>query len=266
MVKIPVHFSFILFILIGLTTTSCIKTKIPDLDVSTDKVGLGLLHFSPGQMIKFYENANTDTPFDSLVTEKIKLGLKKGKADFKTSRLGNKLKPYVLEAGDSDIEGDEHRNMGLIHFSPEITFRVVKKEDNNYTVIINEKSGQTSVVKLDPAHNYRKTARDKGSVFFDPNFVDTQDPDWFLYENWEMILKRAWSVDIPEDYSFYDKPDGYPIKLSEKIYGLGVDSVRGDWARFYYKFSEDSNPKEIWAKWKDHNEIKVNITLHGGYE
>lgn len=250
------------------STIACTKLYTQPLKKSENKVGIGLLHYSPGSVIKFYKAFDSKSAFDSLKTEKVSFGLNKGKAKFKTSSLGSKLQPYVLEEGDSDGDAKSHINTGLIRFYPEITFRVVEKKEDQYEVLINEKSGETVIIKVDKKNNYRNTEENEENFFFDPNFVDTDNPDWYFYESWAQVLKRAWSVEIPEYTLFFTEPNGEKTEMMPNAYGLGVDSISGDWARFYRKFPDDDSKKEIrtWAKWKNKDSVIVNIILHGGYD
>lgn len=247
-----------------LSTFTCNSSQEIALPITTEKLGIGLLHFSPANTIRFYKDENAKSPFDSLVTDVVKSGSHKGRAKFNTSVLGSRLKPYVLSEGDSDAEGESNRNHGLIRFSPEITFGVIKKNGNAYTVVISEQSGETAVVKSDPKHDYHTTKKDKKNNFFDPNFPQTNDPFWFFYETWEEAMKRAWNTGMPENTVYYDQPNGKRITFIPESSGTGVDSVNGDWARFYNKFSD--NKTKAWAKWRENDSMKVNLILHGGYE
>lgn len=260
--------SLALLILYMMSTKACTTTSTEPLKRSENKVGIGLLHCSPESVIKFYQDYDSKSPYDSLKTEKVRFGLNKGKANFKTSSLGSKLQPYVLVEGDSDLEGKSNINVGLIRFSPEIIFRVLEKKGDEFTVLINEKSGYTSVIKLHKKNDYRTTQEYGEDFFFDPNFVDTADADWYLYESWEQALKGAWSIEVPKNTLFFKEPNGEQTYMPTNDYGFGIDSLSGDWARFYRKFPDDDSEKnsKSWAKWKNKDGIIVNIILHGGYE
>lgn len=238
-----------------------------NLPLAKDAAGIGLLHLSPNKNYKFYKDFQAAEAYDSLQISEVKDGRDKGKASYSTEHLGKSLQPYDLYSGDSDSEGEANRNMGLIRFNPTITFTVAERQGEFYKVVINEKTRETSVIRLDAKHDFRKTTADKDNLFFDPNFmVQTKDPYWYFYETWPQALQRAFVIGFTDKVPLYDAPNG---NLVRHTFDVGrADSVYGDWARItndvYNDKSEPDN--KVWLRWKDSTGIKVSITLNGGYE
>lgn len=236
------------------------KQTISNVPKTTDRIGVGLIHFSLNKTLPLFKTEQDPMPYDSLQFVEIKTGSDKGRCSFQTTHLGKKLQPYMMSAGDSEAEGKAHIRMGLIHFAPGIIFRVVARTAKGVQVVINEQSRETSFIPIDKAKDLRENT-DADPGFFDPNFVSAKIPDWFYYETWEQALKRAWYIAYNEN-ELYDTPGGQRIKR-EKQYNLTVDSVQGDWIRFKERFEGKFFG---WTKWKENDSIIVNITLNGGYE
>jgi hypothetical protein len=234
-----------------------------NLPQSKSKVGIGLIHFNLNQAIPLYKSEHDTVAYDTLQFVEVKAGTNKGKCNFKTTTLGNQLNPYTLSEGDSENEGREHTQMGLIRFAPELIFTVVSQTKAGVTVIINEATAATSFIRIDPKNDLRINTN-SDPQFFDPNFVDPKTPYWFYYETWEQALKRAWSIGYNKN-EVYDKPNGQ--KLKTEIEFSQIDSVQGNWARLGERYPTDSKTKNGgWVKWQENDSIKISIMLNGGYE
>ncbi|WP_143166717.1 hypothetical protein [Pedobacter caeni] len=230
------------------------------LPVTGTKMGIGLIHFNTNKPLMLYQSKTDTLPYDSIQFVARKTGLNKGRCDFRTKHLGDKLQPYILSEGDSDADAKSNINMGLIRFVPQLVFRVIDKTDDGVQVLINEKTYETSFVRVNPKKDLRINMDDNGG-FFDPNFNQSRIPDWFYYETWEQALKRAAFIDY-DPKELYDKPNGKKIQKNE-TYQLKVDIVQDDWIRFVDNYTEKFHG---WTRWKVKDSIIVQITLNGGYE
>lgn len=237
------------------------KTFNVELPKSCSKTGIGLIHFNLSEPIKFFKTETDSIPYDTLKISIISFGLNKGRCEFTTSQLGSKLKPYILFQGDSDFEAEDNLKKGLIRFAPELVFRVVKATKKGFVVVIDESTLETSFVKVNFKNDLQKNTNGNPN-FFEPNFVDSKINNWFYYETWEQILKRAYEVSF-DNAKIYHLPNG--IKISTDKEYARIDSIKGDWARLIDGFNEDSK-KIGWVKWYENDSIKVGITLNGGYE
>ncbi|WP_136668070.1 hypothetical protein [Flavobacterium sp. H122] len=260
------YFKKFLFYLIShglFVSCNFIKEKTFDVTLpkSSSKTGIGLIHFNLSEPIKFFKTETDSIPYDTLKFSETAFGLYKGTCEFKTGQLGSKLKPYILFQGDSDSEAENNLRMGLIRFAPELVFRVVKATKNGFIVVIDESTLETSYIKVDFKNDLRKNTNSNPN-FFEPNFVDSKISNWFYYETWPQILKRAYEISI-DTAKIYHSPNGRKISTDREY--ARIDSVTGDWARLIEGFNEDSK-KIGWIKWHENDSIKVGIVLNGGYE
>lgn len=227
---------------------------------STDKAGIGLIHFNLNEPLPLYKSEQDTLPYDSLHFVKIETGEKKGKCSFRTSFLGERLQPYTLNEGDADAEAQQHISMGLIRFAPQLVFRVLSKTDKGVQVFINEKTQETSFIPVRQQKDLRKNTTGDAD-FFDPNFNEAKIPDWFYFETWEQALKRAWQIDYDKK-ELYDQPNGKKIRPDESI-AIKVDSVQNNWIRLVDKYDSKFYG---WTKWKAGDSMVVTMILNGGYE
>ena len=160
--------------------------------------------------------------------------------------------------GDSDIEAKGYEHI-LTRFRPRIAFKVIEKKSNGFVVIVNEKTLETSFIKIDFKNDLGLNLKDNFN--FDPNFVDSKIDNWFYYESWEQALKRADAIQY-DSKNVYNKPNG--VKIKSKIEFNIVDSINGDWARLIVR-NDRFNPNFGWIKWKENDSIRVAI-IDGVYE
>ncbi|MFD0715575.1 hypothetical protein [Paenibacillus sp. GCM10027626] len=257
--KAIIHIIMLFF----LTSSTPMNAKPVHLELpkSKNKLGIGLIHFNLNTPIPLYKSESDLAPYDTLRFVRIESGKDKGKCDFQTDKLGKHLRPYTMNEGDSDKEAKEHINMGLIRFSPELTFRVLSKTDDGFTVMINEETLETSFVKVDLKNDLRKNTSSDPD-FFDPNFVDSKIADWFYYETWGQALKRAWYITYDEN-EVYNQPEG--TKITPSVEFNRADSVEGDWVRLRERYNDNKNDFG-WVKWRENDSLKIGIVLNGGYE
>ncbi|MDR2283767.1 MAG: hypothetical protein LBE37_11185, partial [Sphingobacterium sp.] len=104
------------------------QSTVPlDLPPAVTKAGVGLIHFNTDHSIALYRTPTDSLPFDSLQFVVEQRGSNRGQCKFVTQQLKDNLQPYIMDSGDSFENGEKHRQMGLIHFAPQLTFRVSEK-------------------------------------------------------------------------------------------------------------------------------------------
>lgn len=234
-----------------------------ELSKSDQKLGIGLIHMNLNTAIPLYKSKNDSIAYDTLGFKLIEKGKEKGKLQFTTNILKERLKPYALEQGDSEAQGKEHYQMGLFRFSPVLAFTVLDRDKDGATIVMNEESRETSYIRLLKENDLNK--HDKKEIsYFDPNFVDTQNPNWYFYEIWEEALKRAFYITLPEGTKFYDAPNKNLINIT-----LGdnpqVESFENEWVQIKGKDDSGKSTK-AWVRWKDKDKLLIYYQLHGGYE
>lgn len=236
-----------------------------NLEIANSKSGIGLIHFNTELPIPFYINENGSLAYDTLKFKIKKTGVNQGITLFKTKFLKYKLQPYTLSGGTSTQEGLGNINTGLIPFSPEVVFRVIKKTASGVLVIINEDTLQTLFIRINTNNNLRLDEEYK-SENFDPNFINTKIKNWYYYETWKQALVRAYFINLNRNAKLFDEPEGNIIR-GNRHQPLTIDSVSGDWARLTNHHFEMNDKKIIgWMKWLENDSITINIMLNGGYD
>lgn len=239
-----------------------------NLAVASTKAGIGLIHFNTNHTIPLYKTSTDSLAFDSLRFVIEKKGSKSGRCKFVTQHLRNNLQPYTMDSGDSDKEGEMHRQMGLIHFAPQLTFRVSEKLKNGVFIVINEKKNETCFVKLNPENNYA-LGKEGDFIFFDPNFPETHISNWYFFETWPQAILRAHVIQVPDTIATHDMPDGNTTNFPNLGALLfNADSIYRDWVRITNRpfLAEGEKTITTWIKWKESDNIKLLLTLNGGYE
>lgn len=137
------------FLTLCFSLYTCNGQEIPN-DIS---IGIGFLATNTSFPIPFYKNENDSTPFDIL-----KFNVREdGTTEFETKL---KLKPYMISEGDSFEEGERNVNHGLVHFAPELKFRVIDSTKTYFKVITNEKYNEEYYIKIEPPegllHNIKR--------------------------------------------------------------------------------------------------------------
>gem|GEM_PF-770655 len=241
--------------------------SVIDLPKYPPNAGVGLIHFNTQHAIPLYKNATEKDAYNNVQFKVEEKGDDKGITNIYIPNQKNLLQPYDLYVGDSEKDGKEHQQMGLFPFAPKLSFRVMEKLSDGVIVFLNEKTRETSFIKLNPKNDYRNGK--EHPEFFDPNFVDTKINNWYYYESWEQALKRAYLVTVPSGTLIYDKPNGTgsPLYNIQDLY-FKVTEVDGDWAQVCTQGNVLAGDKEAlgWVIWKANGEIKVNIMLNGGYD
>lgn len=223
--------------------------------------GLGLLIVNTEYPIPLFKAEGDDLPFDILRFETSKTGV--------TKFLTNiSLKPYLLKVGDSEQEGRRHIEMGLVHFAPELKFRVIDTSASSFKVVTNEETQQSFIIKKDGKGAYYSSLKElqdnscsncPGSVY---------NPRWYIFETWERFLLRAEFI-TKESLSVYDVPGGKVI-FENKDYAFlpfQVNAVKGDWIELKKGFGRESNfdsskNYEGWTKWREDGRLLIDITEH----
>lgn len=239
--------------------------KPDSLGKSKDFIGIGLIHVNVQHNLPLYASFEDKVPYDHIRFIKQQSGFDKGIVIFKTNFLKDKLIPYAMEQGDSDQAAQNHINMGLIRFSPLLTFRYIEQQGHDFKVLLNEKTGETSVLRFDPKNNISKEIQESQQNF-DPHLFSPQVSNWYFPETWKNALLRAYSINYPQETIQYDSPEGKPIKAMDYLYR--VDSVAGSWikvAQPYINSSNDPKPS-AWIKWKNDSQMLISVQLHGGYD
>ena len=148
------------------------------------QIGIGFLETNTSFPIDMYKNGSDIVPFDTL-----EFNIRKdGTTEFKTKL---KLKPYVISQGDSYDEGEKNINHGLIHFGPELKFRVIDSTKTHFKILTNEETNEIFYIKIEPHRAYYKTISEvhKNNCSNCPN--SKYNPNWNVFETWERYLKRV---------------------------------------------------------------------------
>lgn len=221
-------------------------------------LGIGFLQISIHKPIPLYLTPESKTPFDAIefVPKKWR---EKGSYEIRTTVLKERLKPEKAYGGMSNKEGEESEQHGLIHFAPELMFRVVGATDTWFRVMINEETKETAVVRVDPGFRMYRSAAEMNHM---PGFLLGEDGsrDCYLYETWETYLKRVESV-RPLDGKVYDRPDDQS-RTSHNRRWLNIVEVQGDWLRVGTPETarSDVEKEEGWIRWREGNDLKMLIT------
>jgi len=226
------------------------------------EMGTGLLSLTLNKPIKFYKNPKDSSAFDQLNFSIDSLPQTKGKLLFSST---SKLNPYRMLSGDSDKEGQEHINRGLIRFQPELIFRVLEKTKDFFKIIVNEDTFETAYMKINAQH----AIYTKLSQVFDNNCSNctgsSYNTDYYLYETWENYFKRLEYITV-DDLKIYDNPNGKLIfeQKNNDFLPFLISQVKGDWIqlkkhRLYKSKYDKSMQYEGWVRWKSDMDILVNI-------
>lgn len=222
-------------------------------------IGIGVLTVNTQFPIPLYKSEGDSLPFDTLKFETSKSG--------KTLFIsGVKLKPYILNEGDSDKEGEEHIKMGLIRFGPELKFCVVDTGESYIRVISNQISKEKCVIKKDSRAVYYAEER----MISDNNCINcpgsVYNPRWYVLETWERYLKRSEFI-TKDSLLIYDHPGGKVIfeNKDRTFLPFGVTEVKGDWVKVKKGFGRESNfPADTnydgWIKWREGTTLLIDIT------
>lgn len=194
--------------------------------VEPKAIGLGLITVNTQYPLPLFRKANDSAPFDTLKFEQRKSGATK----FVTK---GKLNPYQMSEGDSDEAGRKNIQMGLIRFAPVLKFRVLDTTASSYTIVSNEQTWDTLVIKKDPAAAYYVAEHQLA----DNNCINCPgskyNPKWSVYETWDRYLKRVEFI-TKDKLVIYDKPNGKAIFENKEntFLPFGVEAVQGEWIKF----------------------------------
>jgi hypothetical protein len=254
------HRYFILLFPVLLCLYQCKEKK--STPTKAKAIGLGLLTVNTAYPLQLFSNETDSIPFAILKFEQRRSGV----TAFVT-RI--KLDPYLMSEGDSDEEGKRNISMGLIRFSPELKFRIVDTTASSFTVVTNEKTWQTFVIKKDSLNAYYTTEQQ----LFDNNCSNCPGSNynsrWYIFETWERYLKRVEYI-TKENLVIYDKPDGKAIFENRKqdFLPFGVEDVKGEWIKLKKGFGRESNFDSLqnysngWTQWRKGPQMLIDITEH----
>ena len=213
--------------------------SISALQAQEQTIGIGRLQVSLNHDIPLYD-AKTGLSVDTIKFSVIESGKDEGKFVKTTSFFA--LKPMEFYVGDSKIEAYESINWGLVYFAPNLAFRVLQRSDNEFLVVLNEKTFETAIIKNNTTHKLYTLGRPYWNMTHNSS---SSDEVWFLYETWETYLKRLMYVGI-EGNKLYDNINGNEINSSENFWGVVVVEVKGHWAKL-----QDEEKRVMWVKWTD---------------
>ncbi|MBC9912899.1 hypothetical protein [Chitinophaga varians] len=227
-----------------------------------DSLGTGILQLSFTEKVPLYAHAGDKKPFDTLVIRQ----KKDGSYAFLTNVLKNRFAPYRFFEGDTYEAGRRHINMGLVHFSPELQFRVVEATKTYFRVVINEKEKLTCFIHLQPGYALYNTMVQRdlhNSIPYNDKPTTTYNPHWYLYETWGNLLQRAAIVHVKPDMPLFEAPGSKRIPFPKREDNCDdcfkVGEVRGDWAQLIDR--EDYNRKKKSYGWvKFHNGQTMNVS------
>ena len=216
-------------------------------------IGIGRLQVSLNKDIPLYLNAKSSLPFDTICFSVIESGAQKGEFSIHTKGSVN-IKPIAYSHGDSEIEGRINIDMGLIRFAPHLSFRVIKCISAGYIIVINEDNYETAVIKKD---NYHKEYFAGEPYWDDSHNSGPSDGIWFLYESWEVYLKRMMYITLKKGENLYDKING-DIKNIEYSSGK-VLTLKKHWAKIeVFPVKDNDQSETAWIKWTDGKILKIN--------
>ena len=219
------------------------------LTIRDKAIGIGRLRASLNCDIPLY-HTETGRVADTIRFAVIEEGEYEGKYTVSTKHT---FAPLEYFAGDSKVEGKRHINQGLTYFVPSLSFRVLKCVDDGYEIVLNEELFETAIIRNDDKHKLYTIGR---PYWDEAHFEEV----WFLYETWDVYLKRALSVYL-RGLQLYDGIDGK--ELDEELdYGSVID-VKGNW--IYIK-STGSVPKYAWVQWTDGKEFLLRSVSEQYYK
>lgn len=226
-----------------------------------DSLGTGILQVNFTEKIPLYAHAGDKLPFDTLeIRQK-----KDGSYAFLTKVLKNRFAPYHLFEGDTYEAGRRHINMGLVHFSAELQFRVVETTQTYFRVVINEKEKLTCFIRIQPGDAVYETLAQKDLHNSMPvnGKKTTYNPHWYLYETWGNLLQRAAIVHVKPDMPLFESPGGKRIPFPKREDSCDdcfiVGAVRGDRAQLIDR-EDDSRKKKSYGWVKFHNGQTLTVT------
>ena len=229
--------------------------------VEPKAIGLGLITVNTSYPLPLFKQGTDRIPFDT-----VKFELKKSGVTRFISKV--KLGAYLMTVGDSYEAGQENINRGLVRFGPVLKFRVLDTTASSYTIVTNEQTWETMVIKKDPSNAYYTSERELD----DNNCINCPgskyNPKWSIYETWERYLRRVEYI-TSEKLVIYDKPNGKVIFENKEntFLPFGVEAVQGEWIKLKKGFGRESNfdgGKNYagWIKWRDGARILIDIVEH----
>ena len=224
-------------------------------------IGIGLLTVNTSYDIPLYKGDTDHKASDILKFEVEKSGVTKF-----VSRI--KLKPYLMNAGDSDEAGRKNISMGLIRFPAELKFRVVDTTAKFFEVVTNEDTWETFFIKRDGSSSYYTTERE----LWDNNCSNCPgskyNPRWFIFETWERYLKRVEFI-TKDKLVIYDQPGGKAVfeQKEHDFLPFGAAAVKGEWIKLKKGFGRESNfddkiNYEGWTKWREGEHMVIEVVEH----
>ena len=209
-------------------------------------IGVGLLQVSLNHDIPLYHK-KTGVCIDTLKFSRVKSGKQEGKFAI-TTKLP--FKPMDYYEGDSKEEGSRNTDVGLVYFAPSLSFRVLKRSNKKYLVVLNEDSFETAVIKKDDIHKLYTLGEPYWNMSHNSS---SSDEIWFLYETWDTYLKRMMYVST-KGSKLYDSING------TEVTGRGdywqVVKIKGNWAKVVER-KGSPNSKIAWVQWTDGKKLLI---------
>src|SRR5664280_1408081 len=216
-------------------------------------IGIGRLQVSLNKEIPLYRNAKSALPFDTICFSVIESGAQKGEFSIHT-KGSMTIKPIAYSHGDSEIEGRKNIDFGLVRFAPHLSFRVLKCFTAGYVIVINEDTYETVIIKKDKYHKEYFV----GEPYWDDSHnSSTSDGIWFLYESWEVYLKRMMYITLKKGGNLYDKINGDIMNIE---FSSGkVITLKKHWARIkVFPVKGNDQSETAWVKWTDGKKLNIN--------
>ncbi len=220
------------------------------------QVGIGLLNANTTSTIYLYQNEADLSPIDSISFKITNNGSTKFITDID-------LEPYTFFEGNSDDEGKENISMGLVHFGPTLTFRVIDSTKNAFKIMTNEKTYAFYYLKKNDKNVYYTTEQQlqDNNCMGCPN--SKYNPNWFVFETWERYLKRV-AFARKKTLQIYDKPNGKVIfkDTANDFIPFSISELEGDWAKIEkpYGTADEAFKFNGWTQWKNQTELLIDIT------
>jgi len=211
-------------------------------------IGAGLLQVSLNHDIPLYKNSKARQPFDTLKFSVVSEQKDKGKFKIYTTNQ-HILKPYLFFEGDSEEEAIGNISMGLVYFAPALTFRVLEyiqtEKYSGYTIVLNEDTFEKAFIRNDEFHELYM----KGEPYWEMSHNSgSRGGIWYLYETWDVYLKRLYYAIVEKDTQIYREPDDTFFLLQEEQ-SFNIQEVKGEWVKITR--IDDEVELNGWIKWTD---------------